>query len=849
MSIGPQTSPQRLGKYELRERLGRGGMAEVWKAYDTQLHRYVALKILHADLQTDPEFITRFEREARVIASLHHPNIVQIHDFQIAQPENSNSPIAYMVMDYVEGQTLADYIRNTSRQGKFPPVSDVMRLFTAIGKAVDYAHSKGMVHRDIKPANILLDKRLAGGNDMGEPILTDFGIVKLLGATSGTLSGMWLGTPLYIAPEQAQGAPGNERSDIYSLGVILYEICTGVQPFRGENVTAIMIQHINSLPTPPALINPHIPPALSMVIMRCLAKDPAARFISASSMVAALAESLNMPVPSDLSLPGYPTEAMNAPTYLTPIQPNLPLGMTPSSPSQQQFGMPSVSSPFLQASVPLTTPQFYAGSSGLPTLGNATPANVTPSLSGMPSFGAQWNASSAGANGNPATTPAPSTAAESRNTEAPRAAIMTPSQPQTAPTSPETQPPAQVKQKRTRRPWLIAALIALILLVLGGSLGTFLLLSHKSTPPVPATSQVVGSVRFLSSGRLYLNNNHGINDEVQINLQNIPNPPTGKAYYAWLLGDANQEFTAPLMLGTGPLPMKDGSVDYLYQGDAQQTNLLTNYSRFLITTEDAQNAPTTPSFDYSAWRFEASIPTTPDAIPNTKYHFSMLDHLRHLLSDEQTIVALGLRGGLSIWLVRNTEEIFKWAVGSEDRWASQGVASIRQNLLNILYYLDGTACIAPDLQKIPAGSVSTPENGTIGSIARQALISTCGRSFDLVTHVSAHMSGVAAAPGATKATQDAANTIAHALSNVKGWLGQLRQDAVKLVDMTDTQLTQLPALSLLGDLATQARYAYSGRIDPLSGQYQGGVSWVYSSIQRLAVFNVTVCKSANTACV
>src|SRR5438105_11360272 len=160
------TLTQRLGKYELRERLGRGGMAEVWKAYDSQLQRYVALKILHADLQTDPEFITRFEREARVIASLHHPNIVQIHDFQVAQAENSNSPIAYMVMDYVEGQTLADYIRTTSRQGKLPSVSDIVHLFTAISKAVDYAHSKGMVHRDIKPANILLDKRLPTSSAM-----------------------------------------------------------------------------------------------------------------------------------------------------------------------------------------------------------------------------------------------------------------------------------------------------------------------------------------------------------------------------------------------------------------------------------------------------------------------------------------------------------------------------------------------------------------------------------------------------------------------------------------------------------------------------------------------------------
>src|SRR5438876_7896478 len=132
MSTGASSNPQRIGKYELRERLGRGGMAEVWKAFDSQLERYVAIKILHADLQADPEFMTRFTREARVIASLHHPNIVQIHDFQIVHPPESNRPIAYMVMEYVEGQTLADYIRSTSHLGKFPPPVDIVLFFASI---------------------------------------------------------------------------------------------------------------------------------------------------------------------------------------------------------------------------------------------------------------------------------------------------------------------------------------------------------------------------------------------------------------------------------------------------------------------------------------------------------------------------------------------------------------------------------------------------------------------------------------------------------------------------------------------------------------------------------------------
>src|SRR6266704_1548329 len=161
MSTGASSNPQRIGKYELRERLGRGGMAEVWKAFDPQLQRFVAIKIMHADLQNDPDFMNRFLREARVVASLHHPNIVQIHDFQISRPPESDSTIAYMVMDYIEGPTLAEYIRETSSMGKFPTPGEIVRLFTSISRAVDYAHQHGMIHRDLKPANILLDKRLS----------------------------------------------------------------------------------------------------------------------------------------------------------------------------------------------------------------------------------------------------------------------------------------------------------------------------------------------------------------------------------------------------------------------------------------------------------------------------------------------------------------------------------------------------------------------------------------------------------------------------------------------------------------------------------------------------------------
>ena len=373
MSKDSQQDWQRLGKYELRELLGRGGMAEVWRAFDPQLERNVAIKLLHANLQADPEFNTRFTREARVNASLHHPNIVGIYDFQISHPPESHAPTAYMVMEYIEGQTLAHYIRSTSRERKFPPPIDIVHLFTSISKAVDYAHQQGMIHRDIKPANILLDKRNTAFNPMGEPVLTDFGIAKLLGATSGTMSGMWLGTPLYISPEQAQGYAGNERSDIYALGVILYEICTGDQPFHGESATAIMFQHIHSMPTPPALINPNIPSALAMVILRAMAKDPAARFSSASALTASVAEAFHLPIPADLSLPAFPSHDMYEPTSLSPLRPDTPPSGMPSAPPISQVMDSAPQPPRV-----LTTPQLAASTQSGPG-SPATPSNRTPS--------------------------------------------------------------------------------------------------------------------------------------------------------------------------------------------------------------------------------------------------------------------------------------------------------------------------------------------------------------------------------------------------------------------------------------------------------------------------------------
>src|SRR2546421_3753912 len=301
---------------ELQERLGRGGMAEVWKAFDPQSQHFVAVKIFHDDLLNDPDFMASYQnlprvREAQLIVSLRHPNIVRMHGFHITPPSESESSLAYIVVDYIEGPTLAEYLHDTSYRQEFPFHSEMEDLFASIASAIDYAHQQGVIHGDLKLTNILLDTHNTSRHPMGEPMVTDFGISRLLETSTGALGRKELDMPFYISPEQAQGQPANERSDIYSLGVMLYEICTGTRPFQGGSPASIREQHISTMPTPPTGMNPNISPALSAVIMRSLAKGPAERFPEAASMVTALAEAIDISTSEILSQPVSPAPTMN----------------------------------------------------------------------------------------------------------------------------------------------------------------------------------------------------------------------------------------------------------------------------------------------------------------------------------------------------------------------------------------------------------------------------------------------------------------------------------------------------------------------------------------------------------
>ena len=786
------TGPRRLGKYELQEPLGRGGMGQVWKAFDPQLQRYVAIKLLLADLQSDPDFVARFKREAQFIASLHHPNIVQIYDFHFAADSPaSDSSIAYMVMDYVEGQTLAGYIHNTSHQRQFPPAVDIVNLFTSISMAIDYAHQKGMVHRDIKPANILLDKRFPGRrNPMGEPILTDFGIARLLGATTVTFSRFGSGTPLYFSPEQARGQRGDRRSDLYSLGVILYEMLTGITPFRGDNLYTIMVQHCSDAPPPPASINPTIPPAVSAVILRSLAKDRDARFPSASAMTIALAQALNVPVPAELHQPFTPTGPLNTPTSANPQQPSLPAGMAPSPVS-------FLPSPAALSSLPFTPS---------PDSGQTTPMAPGDSISG-----AKQNL------------PIVAQAASQHHS------IL-------APTGDETlvlTPPQQPRGAGRRRGLLIALMTLIVIVLVGSGLGTFLLLGHKSSTTLTASAPVVGHVFFASSGNISQNGPQGIVDELTIDLHNIPPPPAGKSYYAWLLGDSNDsEEAQPILLGK--ISVDHGTIHYPYSSDQQHDNLLANTSRFLITAEDATISPIFPSTDSSAQLYHATIPQTPSASD----HYSLLDHLRHLLAEDPKLKRLGLHGGLDIWLLRNTKQLSQWASD-----ARQNQAMIRQSIVDILYYLDGQACVQSDLQGVPQETPKAPENGTITNTARVALLQLCGQlpAPGYLVHIGVHLNGIIHAPGATADQMKLVNQVTTEIDHLHLLLEKMHHDAQQLVKMTDAQLSQPAAQLLLHDLATSADAAYN------SQSTNPGAQQINDDIQRLTTLDVTPCPSSTTA--
>lgn len=706
--------PRYLDKYELCELLGQGGIAKVWKAYDTQLQRYVAIKQLRTSMQNDPDFLQRFIHEAQLIAALHHPNIVQVYDFQITTAVETGEPLAYMVMEYIEdGQTLADYLRRTSCQGCYPTYptdKHLLQIFAAIGRAVDYAHMQGMIHRDIKPANILLDQRNTTHLPDGEPILSDFGIARLMGASNKTVTHGWIGTPLYLSPEQAQGQTGTQSSDIYSLGVILYEICTGVRPFRGENIPAIIFQHVSSTPTPPCQINPHISPALSDIIMRCLVKNPTQRFSSASDLTAALAEALNLPAPEDLDQ------------------------TTILSPSSRE--------------------------------------NPLPPLKGNP---------------------------------------PTPSLP-------------------NKKRWPLFAILLAAMLTFGLLSGILYWPTHSNAI---SGNQAIGHFTFASSGMASESSDDGENDRVIIDIHNLPPPDNNHVYYAWLLSDEDADENTESTLPLGPLNSNQGNVHLVYN-DPNHKNLLNTYSQLLITQEkNSATTPAEPALDPNDKHYKAEIFQT-----NNCEHrpHCQLENLRRLLTTDPDLGPPRLKtqifGGLDIGLFRNTERVLTESNSAQNDWEQKNADNFRNQLIQILDYLDGDQNVSHDLPGTLGNLNTSPNNAPIGLIAGVPGIAP------YLPRVKHHIDDLTENPGVTPAQRQLARQISTDLDNAQGCLQKVHDDAEQLLKTPAGNLFSPTSQGTLKDMVTNARYAYAGQFDPNVSQFEGGVVQSYYGGQELASFDI-----------
>jgi tRNA A-37 threonylcarbamoyl transferase component Bud32 len=270
-TVAPVVGETIADRYELEELVGSGGMSSVYKAHDRLLERNVALKILHEQYRTDDEFVERFKREARTVAQLSHPNIVTVID------RGEDGGRQFIVFEYIDGENLKELLVRSGRL----PVRDALELALQVARGLAFAHRHGLVHRDVKPQNVLL-------NGDGRAKVTDFGIARSLDVDGVTQTGTVLGTSNYIAPEQASGRPVDSQTDVYSLGVVLYELVAGELPFPGENFVAVALKHVNEPPPSLLEVRRDVPPRVVAAVDRALEKDPSRRFPSMEAFAAEL---------------------------------------------------------------------------------------------------------------------------------------------------------------------------------------------------------------------------------------------------------------------------------------------------------------------------------------------------------------------------------------------------------------------------------------------------------------------------------------------------------------------------------------------------------------------------------
>jgi hypothetical protein len=382
-----------------------------------------------------------------------------------------------------------------------------------------------------------------------------------------------------------------------------------------------------------------------------------------------------------------------------------------------------------------------------------------------------------------------------------------------------------MKQRNKRNTGALIGLLALlILLLIGSGLVAFFLYWHQGN--AAATNRIVGHAFFVSSGQLNEGNSQGNNDELQIELQNVPAPAPGEKYYAWLLSDASR---SPMtFISLGALPVNHGSVDFRYPGDQQHTNLIAVTSRLLITEESAAVVPKQPSSDRSTWRYYAELPQQPAALAS----------LRALLGGGTSLQSLGIQGGLNIQQLKNTAKVLEWVYSARDSWDSKDTGFIHRQIVRALDYLDGVGAVQAD---VPPGTPLLVD----ASLAQVPLLASVPNQIpDSYPHlINNQLARLLSAPGVTDDMRTLATQSQQALSqNVQPGLMRVRQDARQLVQMTDAQLVQPSALLLLDDMVAAANFVFVGRLDPATNNVQPGVVQIFYNIQRLATYDVTVYK-------
>jgi serine/threonine protein kinase len=292
-------------RYQLETLLGAGGMSAVYRAYDPNLRRVVAVKLIHPHLSENPNFVNRFKEEAAAVASLRHPNIVQVHDF------NNEGDTYYMVMEYLAGETLQAHLRRLHAAGRQLPLAEAVRISQQICDAAGYAHRHELVHRDIKPANIMLDVH-------GQAILMDFGIVKIVGGQYHTATGATIGTAIYMSPEQIRGERVDERADIYAMGVMLFEMLSGRPPYEADSALTLMMMHLNDPIPNPSDLRTDVPPQLAAVVIKALAKECELRYQTAAEMARDLHNVEALPLSLPVEPPTIVTDDVPSPVAVQP---------------------------------------------------------------------------------------------------------------------------------------------------------------------------------------------------------------------------------------------------------------------------------------------------------------------------------------------------------------------------------------------------------------------------------------------------------------------------------------------------------------------------------------------------